>query len=102
VQAILAQPFDRHDFRAGHVAHRGNAGSNRLSILVDGTSATKRYAATELGAGQLQLVTQIPEQWHFGIAIKCMLNSINFDLDHLLVSLYPSAVLKKFFSRKAR
>src|SRR5439155_17082754 len=50
MQSLITETFDRCDLCAGQLPHGDDAGTNHLTVLVNGTGATKRYAATEFGS----------------------------------------------------
>ena len=66
----------------GGALHGGDAGTNRLAILVHGTGAAERHSAAELRAGESENVAQIPEQRHRRVAVKGALNTIDLEFDH--------------------
>src|SRR5256885_17148329 len=63
---------------------------------------TQRHAATELGACQVRIVPQRPEQRHVLIDVESACPSIDFQLDHRIASLPIRTVrLILFIGRRA-
>jgi hypothetical protein len=59
---VARQPFDRHNLPATHRVRQHRTRIMRNVVDKDGAGSTFRTVATELGAGQSQLVTQRPCQ----------------------------------------
>src|SRR4051794_22004398 len=82
VRAVRAEPFDGGDLLPGHHFHRGEATANRFAVLMHGAAATEADAASELRAGEIQLVTQVPKERHVAISIELADLSVDCQLDH--------------------
>ena len=54
----LGQPLDRRHLRALRLERRVDAGVDRLAVNDDGAAAALSLIATDLGAGQPQVVAQ--------------------------------------------
>ena len=60
---LRLQAFDGRDFHAGlQRRQRRHAGARGLPVEVDGAGAAQRHAATVLGAGEIEVVAQDPEE----------------------------------------
>src|ERR1700757_4244573 len=77
-----AEIFDGADFGPGRALHGGDAGTDRLAVLVDGAGSTEGHAAAELGAGEAEDVAEVPEEGHRGFAVEGTLNAVDLELDH--------------------
>jgi ATP-dependent HslUV protease subunit HslV len=49
---------------------------------MNGASAAKSHAASELGTGEPQFIPQIPQQRHFAVAVKLLCLTVDFDFNH--------------------
>ena len=65
-----AEALDRDDLASGERAHRRLARADGLAVHVHGAGAAEAAAAAVLRAGQAQLVAQVPEQGHVGVAVE--------------------------------
>jgi hypothetical protein len=52
------------------------------SVDVYGAGAANAHATGILGAGERDIVAEIPQQRHVGIAIELAANAIDFEFDH--------------------
>lgn len=82
MRAVRAEPLDRGDALAGEVLHRDGARANGLPIADYGARATEASAAAELRTGETEIVAQVPEERHGGVAIEIMRTVVNGQLDH--------------------
>src|SRR5688572_20935412 len=82
VRAVVAQALDGDDLAPLGGGHRSDAGANRLAVQMDGACATRRDAAGELGAGQSQLVSQVPQQRHGTVSAEFLRPAVNRYADH--------------------
>jgi hypothetical protein len=63
MQAILAEPFDRGDLRAGRERiDRQHTGACGLAVDVHRAGPAKRRPTAELGAGQPEVIAQHPQE----------------------------------------
>ena len=101
-----AQALNGGDPFAGGIAHRKDATPHRLSLDVHGAGAAQTHPATELRAGQIQQIAQIPQQWHGGIAVKLPGGAIYGQFNHVLPLFHgPEAgtsQMSGYFSMKMR
>jgi hypothetical protein len=56
----VAKSFDRGDVLTGAGGHRHDTRTKRYPVHVYGACAAGGYTATELGAGEVQMVAQDP------------------------------------------
>ena len=63
-RAVDGQAFDGAHRAPGHRRQRRHAGAHGLAVDVHGAGAAGRHAAAELGAAQVEHVTQHPQQRH--------------------------------------
>ena len=82
----FADRLDGSNILAGHGRHRGNAGTRRHTINMHRAGAALGNAATELGAGQIQLVAQYPQQRHIGGRVHLDAFSIDGQSNHRYIS----------------
>ena len=54
----IAEPLDSGDLAINGIERKGRAGIYRHAVEHDGTRGTRSTIADDLGAGQVQLVTQ--------------------------------------------
>ena len=64
-----AQRFDGFDVGSCNTGHRGDARSDGLAVFVDGAGTARCDATTEFGAGEVEGVSQNPEQGHLGVDV---------------------------------
>src|SRR6266480_426058 len=64
------EPFDGRDLPALCRRDRRHARARRLAVDVHGTGAAQRHAAAELGAGELQVIAEGPEERHVRIDVQ--------------------------------
>src|SRR5208337_501757 len=69
VGAVGGETFDRGDLLSLYAGDGRDARARRFAVDVHRTSATQRYAATELRPGHIQRVAQDPQKRHLGIHI---------------------------------
>src|SRR5690348_3511569 len=81
VAAVGRQPFDRGDRLPGDARNRCGARPHRLAVDVDGARAAQRHAASELGPGEAERVTQYPEQRHRRDSVDRLRFSVECELD---------------------
>src|SRR4051794_3825559 len=84
--ALRVQALDRRYRRVLGGADRCLAGPDSLAIEMDGAGAAGGYAAAELGAGQTQLIPQVPEQRHLAVTVELLLLPVNAQLDDRTLS----------------
>ena len=70
VFARRVQPLDGDNGRAVERAHARLAGAHRAAADVHGAGAALGDAAAVLGAGERELVAQVPEERHRGVAVE--------------------------------
>ena len=81
--AVLAEALDGDDVLALERRTTGvHAGALRLAVHVHGARAAGRDAAAELRAGQAQLVAEVPQERHRGIALEGALHAVHAQLGH--------------------
>src|SRR5712671_4372864 len=66
---LSGQPLNGSDALTRNCRDRGDAGPRGLTVDVHRTSAAQRHSAAELRAGELEMVTDSPQQRHVGIDI---------------------------------
>ena len=64
------------------VAETDDARPHGLPVQVDGAGAAQRHPAPELGAGQRELVAQVPQQRRGRIAVKRAIRAIDTQSNH--------------------
>ena len=74
------EPLDRRDALACRAAHWRLAAANSLAIEVYGAGSAETLAASEFSAGELQLISQEPEQRHLRITIELRRFAIDYEL----------------------
>jgi len=75
-----AQAFDGSDLLALHRRHGRDARARRLTVDVHGTGAAQRHAAAELGAGELQMIADGPQERHLRIDIQLAVSPFTVSL----------------------
>jgi hypothetical protein len=68
--ALVGQAFDGDDLLPRRTRDRVTTRAHRLTIEQDGARATLGYAATELGAFDVEFIAQCPQQGHFRFDIQ--------------------------------
>jgi hypothetical protein len=79
---IRRQAFDRRDRFASHRTHRRDARTSSGAFNVNRASATQRHAATVLGAGHSQRVTQYPKKGRVIGDVDIVRLPVDRQLDH--------------------
>src|SRR5580658_552231 len=74
--------FDGRDLGAADLFHRSDAGADGRAVLMHGAGSAQRHAAAKLCSRELRHVTQIPEQWHVGIAVEGSIFAVYCETDH--------------------
>ena len=78
VAVVFGQALNRGHFRAGHRSQGGGAGTHRLAVDVHGTSTAQSGAATKLGAGHAEFITQDPQQRGVGLGLGADRLAVDF------------------------
>jgi hypothetical protein len=83
---FVGQAFDGDDLLPRSARDRVITRAHRLTIEQDGARATLGYAATELGAFDVEFIAQCPQQGHFRFDIQGVGFAIDayFHVDSLL------------------
>src|SRR5882757_4212117 len=81
--ALGGEPLDGGDLLAGGIGNRRLAGPHGFAVEVDRASATKARAATELGAGHLQLLADDPQQRRVVGRLDGHIPSVDIEIRHL-------------------
>jgi hypothetical protein len=76
VLALGVQALDGDDRLGCRRRHRRRAGADRIAVEMHGAVAAERGTAAELGAGEAQLVAQVPQDRHRRIAVVGPLLSV--------------------------
>ena len=84
--AVGAQAFDRDHLLAGGVAERGHAGAHGLAIDMDRAGAAQPGAAAEFRPGEPEFVADVPEQRHVRVAVVLVVDPVDVELDHDVLS----------------
>ena len=82
VQALRRQPFDGDDALAGRLAGLEVAGAHRLAVHMHRAGAAHADAAAVLGARQVEVVAQDPEQRHPRFDIDFVDAAIDVEREH--------------------
>src|SRR2546426_12351407 len=77
-----AEALDRHDLTPGCAAHRRHAAPHRRPVQVHRARSAEPDATAVLRTGQSQLVAEVPEERHLGIAVELLDATIDCQLDH--------------------
>ena len=96
VRLAAAQPFDGGDLLARGVLGRGLARAHRDAVEMHGAGAAQAGAATELGAGHLQLLADDPEQRRVVGRVDLTRLTVDGERDHV-----PSVAVAVELSRRA-
>jgi hypothetical protein len=68
--AVGRQPFDGRDAASGDLADRRRARARRDAIEVHGAGAAEAAAAPELGADEIEVIAQRPEERGLRIEVQ--------------------------------
>jgi hypothetical protein len=49
---------------------------------MNGTGSAQRHAAAELRAGKTGDITQVPQEWHFGVSVEGSVLPVHLETDH--------------------
>src|SRR5215469_15183760 len=82
---LAADAFDGGDLAVADIADLRLAGAHRIAVEMDGAGAAERQAAAELGAGEVELVAQGPEEGHVGLRIDVVRRAIDGEADHAAI-----------------
>src|SRR5438128_1565700 len=77
---VGTEALDRDDLVSLGVSQCGQAGTNRLTVNVDGASAASADATTEFGSGKAHDIANGPEQWHLRVGVDAVLDAVDLDL----------------------
>ena len=83
VITVFGQVFDSGNFLLAYTARGEHAGAHGFAVNVNGTGAALGYSATELGAGQADLVPQHPQQRRVRFDVNFKLPVINVEFNHV-------------------
>ena len=83
VITVLGKVFDSGNFFIAYTTRREHAGAHGFAVKVDGAGAALGYSATELGAGQADLVPQHPQQRRVRFDVNLILPVINVEFNHV-------------------
>src|SRR5262249_45136632 len=100
MQAALAQPFDGDDSLAGRLAHRQRARPHRRAVEVHGAGATGRDTTAELGADDVQILPQDPEQRVVGRRVVLAFLAVDGESNHRSMKVSPSTSTSILVRRK--
>src|SRR5262249_8814709 len=81
--AVGRQPFDGGDRLAFDELDRHRAGAHRLAVDMDRAGPAGGNAAAELGAGELQVLAQDPQERRIAIQCDFLALSIDRECNHL-------------------
>src|SRR5262252_6501739 len=98
MRAAGAQAFDRHDRLVLKRADRRLARTRRPAVDVHRARAAQPGAAPEAGAGQTEIVTEMPEQRHLRIAVEGARRSVDLERDHASLAYRGPPQLRTHFS----
>ncbi len=79
---VGGQAFDGRNVRAFDRCHRHDTRARRRAVHIDRAGAAQRRAAAVLGAGQLQVVTQDPQDRRGGIHVDRYGTAVYVELGH--------------------
>src|SRR6266571_5129087 len=89
MHSLRTQSFDCGDRRALQIRHGHHARTDRLASNMNRAASAQRGAAPEPGAGETELVAQIPEKRRVGLSVKPMRFAVDRQLDHAGLHLPP-------------
>jgi hypothetical protein len=93
MEAVCSDAFNGCDIGACHGAHRRDAGANGFAVVVHGTSAAERYAASKLGSREHENIAEIPEQTHLRVADEGSIDPVYLQLNHENLTLIRSGLV---------
>src|SRR5919106_3497069 len=96
VAAIRRHPFDSGDFLSLRGCNRRAARTNRLTIEMNRASSALGDPATELGAGNAEVLTQHPEERSVAACIYLVFLAVDDERNH--GSLLSNPTLRKIIS----
>ncbi len=91
VIAVGRQPFDGGDPPAAHLAGRHRAGPGRDAVEMNGAGAAEAAAAAELGADQIEVIAQHPEQRRLRINVELDGAVVDGERNHGHAGVYAAA-----------
>ena len=76
------KPLDGGHLLAGGRRDGSHATAHRFTVDVHSAGAAERHAAAELGPGEPELISDVPEQRHVGVAIELATYAVDFQGNH--------------------